>query len=287
MRRDKVSERIVGELQDQIHRGELKPGDRLPSERHLAASLKASRPSVREALRALELSGLVASRHGEGTFVQAAPGSSAKLPLSQFLKRERGRLLDLSQARQMLEPRLALLAAERATADDLARLQQALAAEGQHVRGGDVDAGFNADRAFHVTIAEATHSPTFIMLHNYLSDLVAHLRREAIYNESRRTPGRHFDHQRIYAAIARHDGPRARAAMLRHLKNVETVLIDALLAYERTVARLTAGSARRRPPPPRLRPASAKASARPRRSSKSVGGRDLAEARAKAGRALA
>jgi GntR family transcriptional repressor for pyruvate dehydrogenase complex len=230
-RRHKVTERIVAEIQRRIGRAELKAGDRLPSERNLADLFGASRASVREALRSLERSGLVVARHGEGNFVARMPeGLSA--PLAHYLDRERHRLLDLSEARQVLEPRLAALAATRATAADLTRMKNALADEIRAIRGDDVEGGFTADRAFHVAIAEATHSPTFAMLHNFLSDLVGDSRREAIYHDSRRSPSRHADHAAILAAIERGDADEAAAAMLRHVQDVEVILVNAVLAYQ-------------------------------------------------------
>lgn len=247
MAHSKVSDRIVRQLRHRIAAGELKPGDRLPPERLLATALGASRASVREAVRVLELSGLVSPRHGDGTFVQARPSAAAENSLSQFLQRERERLLDLSQARQALEPRLASLAAEHADRDDVERLRQTLYAEINHIRGHDVEGAFVADRAFHLAIAQATHSPTFMMLHTYLSDLVADIRREAIFNESRRTPARHVDHQAIFKAIAAGDASKAEAAMHLHLKHVETLLIDALQAYQQTAAGLASTSRARGP----------------------------------------
>ncbi|MBI4476361.1 MAG: FadR family transcriptional regulator, partial [Acidobacteria bacterium] len=225
----------------------------------LARSFGASRASVREAVRILEQSGLVSPRHGEGTFVQAQPSAAAGAALAQFLQRERERLLDLSQARQAIEPRLAALAAEHASREDVERLRQTLHAESHRAlppQGGsheesDVEAAFVADRAFHLAIAAATHSPTFIMLHTYLSDLVADIRREAIFNESRRTPARHADHRAILNAIAAGDPAKAEAAMRLHLKHVESVLITALQRYQQTAAGLSAPRrarfARRRP----------------------------------------
>src|SRR6187549_3096794 len=89
----KVNEEIARRLQDQIRRRELRPGDQLPSERQLAGLFGASRGSVREALRALELSGAIVSRQGGGNFfTDTLPGASTQ-PLSQFLERQREHLL--------------------------------------------------------------------------------------------------------------------------------------------------------------------------------------------------
>jgi GntR family transcriptional repressor for pyruvate dehydrogenase complex len=197
----KVNEEIARRLQDQIRRRELQPGDQLPSERQLAGLFGASRGSVREALRALELSGVIVSRQGGGNFVSDTPSGTSTQPLTQFLERQREHLLDVSEARQMFEPRLAYLAAERATPEDLERLRRAVEDQERGFAAGDVEAVFAADRRFHRLLAESARNQTFIMLHNYLY------------------------------AIARGDANGASAAMLQHLQNVEANLLDAHRRY--------------------------------------------------------
>ncbi len=250
-RRVKVNEKIVRELQNRIRRREFRPGDQLPPERQLAELFGASRGSVREALRALERSGVIVSRQGGGNFVTEPLFGTAIEPLSQFLERQREYLLDLSEARKMFEPRLAFLAAERATPEDIGALRRAVEEQERGLREDDVEAVFNADRLFHQTIAETARNQTFIMLHSYLSDLVAGGRREAIENASRRTQSP-IDHRAIYAAVAGGNAPAASVAMLRHLENVEAILLDALRRYQGAIAGLPRVAAE-----PALGPASA------------------------------
>jgi GntR family transcriptional repressor for pyruvate dehydrogenase complex len=232
----KVNQAIVRAIQEQIQRGELKAGDRLPPERHLAGIFGASRSSVREALRMLELSGLVYSRHGEGNFV--AETDAAARTLVDFLERQRANLLDLSEARKLFEPYVASLAAERATPEQLEELRQAAEEEEKHLRGGEPQAAFRADRAFHHAIATATGNEALVTLHQYLSDLVAGGRREALENDVRRAQSA-VDHRRLYRAIARRDGAAARTAMLKHLENVEQILVETVVGYQRAAAQLT------------------------------------------------
>lgn len=237
VRRRKVSETVVRAIQAQILSGQLKPGDQLPPERQLADLFGASRGSVREALRALELSGLIRSRQGGGNFVADLPPSALTAPLEQFLARQRQSLRDLYEARQMLEPRLAFLAAERATQADVERLRLALAEQERTLEADAADAAHAADRAFHQAIAEATRNQAFIKLHNFLSDLVAESRREAVDTAERRRQAL-IDHRSIAEAIARGDGPAASAAMLQHLRNVEAIVLAALEGYRAALARL-------------------------------------------------
>jgi GntR family transcriptional regulator, transcriptional repressor for pyruvate dehydrogenase complex len=241
----RVNQLIVRAIQEQIRSGELKPGDRLPPERHLAGIFGASRGSVREALRILELSGLVYSRHGEGNFVADTLPVAAARTLVEFLERQRVSLLDLSEARKLFEPYLASLAAARATPDDLEELRRAAEDEDKNLREGSTQAAFRADRAFHQAVAAATRNDALVTLHSYLSDLVAGGRREALENDVRRAQSA-VDHRRVYRAIARHDGAAARTAMLTHLDNVERILMDAVHGFQRAATLLAPRRARAR-----------------------------------------
>ena len=147
----------------------------------------------------------------------------------------------------MFEPRIAFLAAERAMPEDIDALRRALEEQERGLREDDVGAMVNADRQFHQTLAEAARNQTFIMLHNYLSDLVAGDRREAIENSSQRRTQSPIDHRAIYDAVAAGDAAAAGAAMLQHLKNVESILLDALHRYQGAIAGLPRVSAE--PPP--------------------------------------
>jgi GntR family transcriptional repressor for pyruvate dehydrogenase complex len=237
--RSRVNERVVSAIQHQIQYGDVKVGDRLPPERQLASQLGVSRASVREALRALELSGIVRSRHGEGNFVVAVPGGGAAMPLSQFVERHRASLRELFDARKTFEPQLAAVAAERASRDDVERLRAAVEEQERDLGTGDLEAAFRADRLFHQAIAEATRNQTLVSLHGFLSDLVANGSREAIENDARRAQS-DVDHRRVYQAIARRDAAAAGAAMRQHLENVEQIVMRALHGYERTAAMIPA-----------------------------------------------
>lgn len=241
-RRARVTEEIVRAIQAQISRGELKPGDQLPPERQLATRFQASRGSIREALRALELSGLINSRQGGGNYVARSLPSALTVPLGHYLERQRHALVDLYEAREMLEPRLAFLAAERATRGDIERLRVALERQEQDLDSHDATTAYNADRAFHQAVAEAAGNQTFIKLHNYLSDLVSESRRELVDSHARREQAI-VDHRQVFEAIASGDGPAASAAMLQHLRTLEGLLVDALEAYRGALVRLQGGSA--------------------------------------------
>ena len=231
-RRGKVNEAIVRVIEEQIHRGEFKPGDRLPPERRLAQDFGASRSSVREALRVLELSGLIQSRHGEGNFVADTLPRTEPFRLLTFLEGQRASLVDLFEARKMFEPYVAALAAERVTPEDVDRLWIATKEGEEILREDDAKATVRSDRAFHTAIAAAAGSETLCYLHSCLSDLIESGRREVLENEARRARSV-GDHRKICEAIAKGDATAARAAMLWHLKSVERIVLHTVSAYQR------------------------------------------------------
>lgn len=213
--------RIAEQIAGMIARGDLPPGSRLPGERELATRLNVSRPSLREALIALELEGLVEVRGGSGVYVQAAAprplGPEAEVP-GPF---------DVLDARLVVEPDCAALAARRdpagraAVAEAFARLVAARPA-------GQGDA---ADRDFHLAIAEASGNTA-------LARIVAGLWRDQLAPVASRltdlsvSPARRRDnlaeHAAIASAIAAGDAPGARTAMRRHLSAVRRARLAAL-----------------------------------------------------------
>jgi len=112
------------QIKQLISGGELKPGDKLLSERELADKLQVSRVSVREAIRSLEMLGFIEIRHGEGTFVRDTNADDVIRPLAMFLAMERGSLLDMFEVRRIFEAATSALAAERATSKDLQNIKE-------------------------------------------------------------------------------------------------------------------------------------------------------------------
>src|SRR4051812_73695 len=151
-----LSDHIVEQIADLIARGALKPGDRIPSEKHLCEKFGVGRTSVREALRSLAVMGVLESHMGDGTFVA--------LNASRFLERSFhwGLLLnpkvvgDLVETRLMLESHTAYLAAGKAAPGDLERMEEAVRLMEAHV--GDPGQYLEHDLQFHLTIAQATQN---------------------------------------------------------------------------------------------------------------------------------
>ena len=214
----RIYEEIVRQVKAMIADGKLKGGDRLPPERDLAEKFVVSRTSVREALRALESLGLVEIRPGEGTFVRQVSIDSLVEPLALLMVSQREAIGELFEARRLLEPSLASLAAARATPEEIQEMERILEEQGKEVAAGRT--GLAWDVQFHAAIGAAAHNRAITRIAHAIMDLLTQSREESL-----NTPGRptrsHEDHRRILGAISRRDAEAARKAMLDHIEAVE------------------------------------------------------------------
>ena len=214
----RIYEEIVRQVRGMINEGRLKSGDRLPPERDLADKFVVSRTSVREALRALESLGLVEIRAGEGTFVREVSVESLIQPLATVVASQREAIAELFEARRLLEPSIAALAAVRATPEERQEMERILDDQAKEVDGGGT--GISQDARFHAAIGAAAHNRAITRIVNAIMDLLAQSREESL-----NTPGRphrsHQDHRRMLQAIVKRDPEAARQAMLDHLVAVE------------------------------------------------------------------
>ncbi|MBI4587531.1 MAG: FadR family transcriptional regulator [Candidatus Rokubacteria bacterium] len=212
---------IVRQVKALISEGRLKSGDQLPPERDLADQFRVSRTSVLEALRTLESLGLVEIRPGEGTFVREVSVESLIEPLAQVILSQREAVGELFEARRLLEPAIAGLAARRATHDDIEEMERILDEQAKEVAAGRT--GLVQDAAFHAAIAQSVRNRAITRLVNALVDLLTQSREESL-----QTPGRptrsHADHRRILDAIRRRNEGEAHTAMLDHLVAVEALV---------------------------------------------------------------
>jgi GntR family transcriptional regulator, transcriptional repressor for pyruvate dehydrogenase complex len=165
-----VGERIAERIVTAIALGEFVPGQRLPTERELAAMLEVSRSTVREALQRLQASGFVTARRGRGggTFVLSGQGSDADDMIARTLVPAWAELTDLLDFRRLIEQLIARTAAQRRDEQDITRIRRAVA---DYARAPDRDASRLADHALHEAIARATHNAR-------LAELSAQSRRE-------------------------------------------------------------------------------------------------------------
>jgi DNA-binding FadR family transcriptional regulator len=216
--RDALPDQIAARLIELITERQLKAGDRLPPERELAATMGVSRSSLREALRALAMLGVAEMRQGDGTYLTNLQPGSLMRSVGLVLALSDTGLEELFEARKLVEPGLAKLAAERISHGDATELVRC--AEGTHDVLGDPEAFMWADIELHAMIARAACNAVLERLLESIAGMGIASRRRT----GRLTPVREqsaHDHVDIATAIAAHDGEAAFAAMLRHLENVE------------------------------------------------------------------
>lgn len=200
----------------------LQPGDKLPSERELAEALGVSRSSIRDAIRSLELMGMVAPRQGAGTIVLEISTESLVNPLAKTLKRKEELIGELLDFRKMLEPPLAARAAAHASADEISEMEEILERQQQKVRAGENTVA--EDSEFHYAIALASGNSVVFKVLDTLMDLLRDTRERSLQVEGRAQKSL-VGHRRILAAIKRHDAEEAKAAMRRHIEDVEEIVL--------------------------------------------------------------
>jgi len=206
--------RIAEQIARLIKRGEYKAGARLPPERDLARLLKVSRPSVREALIALEVEGYVEVRVGSGVYVNTAgPGASRAAPLPS----DSGPF-ELIAARRLIESECAALAARQAGASEVKRIRAALTAMDRDRKRGEMPLG--NDRRFHLEIAEASGNSALSLAVRTLWDQRTgplFLRLEHHFDTPVLWDAAIAEHEAIVSAIEKQDVSAARSAMRRHM----------------------------------------------------------------------
>jgi GntR family transcriptional repressor for pyruvate dehydrogenase complex len=200
-----------------IERGALKPGDRLPAERDLAALIGVSRPTVRAGLRALSAMGVVRSRHGSGTFIPSGPPQLGSEPLSFLAALHGFTREDMYEARRLLEVGAAGLAAARATQEQLATLAEEVAS--LFASMNDPQGFLLHDINFHRAVAAASGNPIVGTLVEMVSELYYGRRRETAARATEQNLRDSSElHRRIYQAIRSGDALGASAAMNEHLQ---------------------------------------------------------------------
>ncbi len=217
----KLYQTVAEAITRDIAAGLYRPGQKLPSERELTERLNVSRPTIREAMIALEIRGIVEARHNSGVFVAriAPPDSEGDLDIGAF---------ELTEARKLIEGEAAALAARTINDDEVARLYALLDDMKRDFETDVTDD--SADRNFHMTIAGATRNTALVFVIETLWDLryKAPLTRE-IFRRARNVGISAFvdDHRQVADAMRDRDPAAARTAMQAHLNNVMEELLEA------------------------------------------------------------
>jgi GntR family transcriptional regulator, transcriptional repressor for pyruvate dehydrogenase complex len=221
IKRVNLSDHIVRELAAQVRGGQLRPGDRLPSERELMQRFEVGRSTVREAIRAMAIAGLVESATRRGTVIVSTIGNRLKEDLDSSVMT--WALRDLYELRRELEGFSAAMAATRATEDQLHAIATSHDRLRRKIERGQSYFSENAD--FHLSIARAAHNSALVFS---LSSMINSFRESQERMDSLQSVPEEdlSDHEDVLVALQVRDPGRARDSMRRHL--------------ERTMARLEA-----------------------------------------------
>jgi DNA-binding FadR family transcriptional regulator len=222
-RTNRVSEVIARRIKKQISEGRLTAGHKLPAERDMARQFKTSRVSVREAYRSLEELGLLRIRRGAegGAFIAQFDHEPVRRSLSLVLGLGNTSHNEVTEARMLIEPSIARLAALRAHPEDIAKLELVLAQEEEEVSSPLADSGTTAGK-FHRAIADCARNVPLVVLMNALADLTA----ESVSALDARIRTRHRRrncqyHRKIFEAIRAHDADAAYTLMVQHVGDIQ------------------------------------------------------------------
>jgi len=214
----KLYQEILLRINDLILEDKLSVGDRLPSERELAERLKVGRSSVREALRALELLGLISTKRGEGTFIQDHTSHRLVEILSFFILRNDTSKKDLLETRKIIELDAVRLAAERIDQDKIEQLEKIVVKSEIRLKKGEIP--IEEDYLFHQTIALATNNSLLFKIWRPIVDFG-----RAVLKESLERTGRSeisvMEHKKILKALKEKNVQEAEYHMKTHLEKSE------------------------------------------------------------------
>lgn len=222
LKKTRLYEEIVKQLIELIEKGELKPGDKLPTERELAVQLNVSRTAIREALRSLELMGFIESKVGGGTFIREITLDNVIDPFSSILAQDQKLKMELIEVRLLLETEIVKLAARRITPEKASDILKSLELMEKEIKNGGN--GINGDNGFHNALARASENTAMMKILNMCSDLL-NLTRMATLEIPGQPEKSLRDHRAIFEAVSKGDEEKAAELMRDHLikaqKNLE------------------------------------------------------------------
>lgn len=210
----RITATLISQLKKQIASGFISPGDKFPPERELAKTFRVNRASMRQALKVLEIMGVLTQRVGDGTYLSNSAGTLLSEPLDFLVLVDGLSVQQLMETRLIAEPELAAQAAERATSDDMAALRTAIVSlEKSRTQRDRV----SAELEFHDAILKAAGNRIFRLLYRDLYRIL-------LTNTAPQSKPLDLDrslsfHRSLYSAIKLHDAEAARAAMRDHLTN--------------------------------------------------------------------
>lgn len=222
VKKTKLHEQIVNQIQALIDKGRLQYGDQLPPERELAKIFKVSRHSLREAIRILEHKKVLKSRPGSGTYIILEEASVVVDFLATAINKEKNTLDEIFQFRELLEPQVAALAAQNATQADHKVLQDILERQQNEP---DKDVSTALDQDFHLALARATGNAVLLQIVELLGNLFSKSRHADSQSTHRHRLSIH-GHQKIVKAIQDAKPEAARDLMAAHLSTIREFVLS-------------------------------------------------------------
>ena len=214
----KLSGVVIDKIIASLASGLRKPGDRLPSIEALAQQYSVGRTSVREALMALELVGVVEIRHGDGTFIREGASRFCLKPLSWSALLDQAKIASLAETRRCMESELAAMAAQRATPEEIVEIERQLLKMEAVCR--QPDEYIRVDPQFHLAVWRAARNEVMFHMLTSIIDLLRTVISTAVSNAPDSIAVGLQAHREIFEAIAARDVEAARFSMRRHLDYV-------------------------------------------------------------------
>ncbi|HZF40673.1 MAG TPA: FadR/GntR family transcriptional regulator [Blastocatellia bacterium] len=210
-----ITELVVQRIKELLGRGELKGGSRLPPERELADMLHISRPSLRTALKALSVMGVIHAKPGAGTYIAQSLPEVFTEPMHFMTLINNTSVEELFEARLIIEAGLAELAAERATESDIAALTQEV--EEMRAHTGDPEEFLKHDVRFHQAMARAADNKLMSGVMDTVAQLLFHIRRQNVAQANDLEEAIEW-HEKLITAMRKHDQKRAKETLSGHLR---------------------------------------------------------------------
>ncbi len=217
IKKTRLAEEVADRVRMLILDGTFPPGRQLPSERLLSERFGVSRGSIRDALRMLEMIGLLETRHGQGTFPHELTVDRLVAPLASVMTYRQDLRDELLDVRRMFEPAVARVAAVRATEEDFADLERILNAQRRKLKSGGL--AIVEDTAFHAALARSTGNRVVMSNMSTLNDLLVESRKLALKQKGRSERSIQ-GHEAVVAALRCRDAGRAERAMYNHIDQI-------------------------------------------------------------------
>lgn len=218
VKNQKVYEVVIEQIKEMIKSGKLKKGDKLPPERELVEELQVSRASIREALRSLEILGLIESRHGDGNFIKENFDDSLIEPISLMFMLQESSPKDILELRMVLETETAMLAAKRISDDKINEIKAII---DKFKATTDEKLNTELDVEFHHKIAQASKNLLLVNILSATSVLIDAFISDARYKIIERENNKEKlvkQHESIYEALLNRDASKAAEEMKKHLE---------------------------------------------------------------------